>query len=289
MSRTFREWSPEQSWLFPPSPQDWLPAHHLVYFLLDVSTEIDIAPIVSKDDSDKGGKPPYNPRMMLVRLLSSDCSGIFSSRKIAASCETDVAFRVIVQEDVPDFRTISEFRRRHLSEFQHLFVEVLKICQPSGLLKVGRLALDGTQVKANASRHKAMSDDRMTQEEQRLEAEIAALLEQAQQADEREDEQFGPGQRGDSPQRPGGCGPPAEGAAERHRSRIEDHEDLEQGVRPVWQRPGGGQRSADHRGGRRDESGERCASGRADGRAGRDESPRRGSGGNDQHIDGGRG
>jgi hypothetical protein len=104
---------------------------------------------------------------------------------------------VIVQEDIPDFRTISEFRRRHLSEFQHLFVEVLKICRQSGLLKVGRLALDGTKVKANASRHKAMSYDRMTQEEQRLEAEIAALLEQAQQADEREDAQFGPGQRGD--------------------------------------------------------------------------------------------
>lgn len=197
MSRTFREWSPEQSWLFPPSPKDWLPANHLVYFLLDVSTEIDITPIVAKYDSDKGGKPPYNPRMMLVLLLYSYCSGVFSSRKIAAACETDVAFRVIVQEDIPDFRTISEFRRRHLSEFQHLFVEVLKICQQSGLLKVGRLALDGTKVQANASRHKAMSYDRMTQEEQRLEAEIAALLEQAQQADEREDEQFGPGQRGD--------------------------------------------------------------------------------------------
>ena len=159
MSRKFRAWRPEQSWLFPPSPQDWLPEDHLVYFLLDVSEEIDISPIVSAYDSEKGGQPPYHPRMMLVLLLYAYSVGVFSSRKIMARCETDVAFRVIVGEDIPDFRRISEFRRRHLEHMQLLFIEVLALCREAGLLKVGRLSLDGTKVKANASRHKAMSDD----------------------------------------------------------------------------------------------------------------------------------
>ena len=104
---------------------------------------------------------------MLVLLLYSYCIGVFSSRKIAARCETDVAFRVIMGDNIPDFRTISEYRRRHLAEFQHLFVEILRLCRESGLLKVGRLALDGTKIKANASRHKAISYDRMLAEEKR--------------------------------------------------------------------------------------------------------------------------
>ena len=197
MGRTFREWSPDQAWLFPPSPQDWLPENHLVYFLLDVSTEMDLSPITSKYDSDKGGKPPFHPRMMLVLLLYSYCGGVFSSRKIAACCENDVAFRVIVGEQIPDFRTISEFRRRHLEEFQHLFVEVLRLCQEAGLVKVGRLALDGTKIRANASRHKAMSYDRMGPEEKRLEEEIAELLKKAQATDNNEDQEFGSDNRGD--------------------------------------------------------------------------------------------
>jgi transposase len=197
MSRTFREWSPGQNWLFPPSPQDWLPPNHLVYFLLDVSEQLDLSPILDSYESEMGGKPPYHPRMMLVLLLYSYCLGVFSSRKIVAHCETDVAFRVIVGDGIPDFRTISEFRRRHLQQFQHLFVEVLRLCQEAGLLKVGRIALDGTKFKANASRHKAMSYDRMTTEEQRLQTEIDELLKQAQAADDAEDLEFGRQQRGD--------------------------------------------------------------------------------------------
>jgi hypothetical protein len=135
--------------------------------------------------------------MMLVLLLYSYCLGVFSSRKIAARCETDVAFRAIVGDGIPDFRTISEFRRRHLNHFQHLFVEVLRLCREAGLLKIGRLALDGTKIKANASRHKAMSYDRMTQEERRLQAEIGELLKQAQAADDAEDTEFGRDRRGD--------------------------------------------------------------------------------------------
>ena len=116
MSRKFREWSTDQNWLFPPSPQDWLPEDHQVYFLLQVSEQIDISPIVNDYDSEKGGQPPFHPRMMLVLLLYSYSVGVFSSRKIMARCETDVAFRVIVGEDIPDFRRVSEFRRRHLEQ-----------------------------------------------------------------------------------------------------------------------------------------------------------------------------
>ena len=140
------------------------------------------------------GKSSYHPRMMLVLLLYFYCIGVFSSRKIVARCETDVAFRVIVGDNIPDFRTVSEYRRRHLAEFQHLFGEVLRLCRESGLLKVGRLALDGTKIKANASRHKAISYDRMQAEEKRLQAEIDELLKQAQVAD---DAELGRDHRGD--------------------------------------------------------------------------------------------
>jgi transposase len=197
MSRKFRDWSTDQNWLFPPSPQDWLPKDHLVYFLLDVSEQIDISPIVDDYHSEQGGQPPFHPRMMLVLLLYSYCVGVFSSRKIMARCETDVAFRVIVGEDVPAFQRISAFRRRHLGRMQPLFIEVLALCREAGLLKVGRLALDGTKVKANASRHKAMSYDRMTSEELRLQKEIDELLAKAQAADAAEDEQHGADRRGD--------------------------------------------------------------------------------------------
>ena len=197
MSRKFREWSTDQKWLFPPSPHDWLRPDHLIYFLLDVSEQIDISAIVDDYDSKQGGQPPFHPRMMLVLLLYAYSVGVFSSRKIMARCETDVAFRVIVGEDVPAFQRISEFRRRHLQHMQALFIEVLALCREAGLLKVGRLALDGTKVKANASRHKAMSYDRMTSEELRLQKEIDDLLSQAQAADAAEDEQHGADLRGD--------------------------------------------------------------------------------------------
>lgn len=197
MARKFRPWSPDQDHLFPPSARDWLPEQHLVYFLLEVSEQIDISALVDAYDSEQGGQPPFHPRMMLVLLLYAYSVGVFSSRKIMARCETDVAFRVIVGDDIPDFRRIAEFRRRHLKHMQPLFVEVLRLCRESGLLKVGRLALDGTKIKANASRHKAMSYDRMTSEEARLLQEIDELLKQAELSDETEDAQHGIDLRGD--------------------------------------------------------------------------------------------
>ena len=198
MSRTYRSWSPEQVWMFPPSPRDWLPENHLVYFLMDVTGQVDLSPIFEYYEQGKaGGQPPYHPRMMVTLLIYAYCTGVFSSRKIMARCETDAAFRVIVGEDIPDFRTISDFRRIHLPVMKRLFVEVLKLCQAAGLLKVGRLALDGTKVKANASRHKAMSYDRMGTEEERLQQEIDDLLKQAQSIDDEEDARHGKGRTGE--------------------------------------------------------------------------------------------
>ncbi len=191
MSRKFRDWQPDASWLFPPSPRDWLPDGHLVDFLLEVTTEVDISPIMDDYASDNGGQPPFHPRMMLVLLLYAYSEGVFTSRKIMKRCVTDVAFRVIVGEDIPDFRRIAEFRARHLKHLQSLFLEVLVLCREAGLLKLGRLSLDGTKVKANASRNKAMSYDRMEPEVERLQQEIASLLARANEADVADDDQFG--------------------------------------------------------------------------------------------------
>ena len=191
MNRKFREWQPDASWLFPPSPRYWLPEGHLADCLLDVTARIDISPIVDDYASDNGGQPPFHPRMMLVLLLYAYSVGVFSSRKIMKRCATDIAFRVIVGTDIPDFRRIAEFRARHLKHLQPLFLEVLVLCREAGLLKVGRLSLDGTKVKANASRNKAMSYDRMGPEAERLQQEIDALLVRANDADATDDDQFG--------------------------------------------------------------------------------------------------
>ena len=174
--KTYRAWRPDQAWLLPPSPRDWLPEGHLVYFLMDAVRELDISAITAHYERELRGFPPFHPRMMLTLLIFNYATGTRSSRKIMTRCEQDVACRVIVGEDLPEFHAISEFRRRHLAAFEQLFVEVLKLASASGLLKVGRLALDGTKIKANASRHEAMSYDRMQTEEVRLQQEIRELL-----------------------------------------------------------------------------------------------------------------
>src|SRR3954452_17452330 len=197
MSKTYRDWSPNQSYMFPPSPQDWLPEDDLVYFLLDTIATIDLAPIFAHYDRELRGQPPFHPRMMVALLLYCYATGTRSSRRIMRRCHVDVACRVIVGEDIPDFRTISDFRKIHLARLEALFVEVLKLCALAGLAKVGTIALDGTNVKANASRHKAMSYDRMKAEEARLKEEIAKLLADAEAADQAEDLQHGPDRHGD--------------------------------------------------------------------------------------------
>jgi transposase len=197
MSKHFRPWNPEQSFLFPPSPRDWLPENHLVYFLLDVLPQMNLQPLLQPYQSEERGQPPYHPIMLTTLLLYGYATGTFSSRRLMGRCETDAAFRVIVVDDIPDFRTISDFRKRHLTALEELFVDVLKLCAKAGLVKVGRIALDGSKVKANASRHKAMSYDYMLKEEKRLQHEVKALLAQAEQADQAEDQTHGQHGRGE--------------------------------------------------------------------------------------------
>jgi transposase len=197
MGKTYRPWNPNQQWLLPPSVHDWLPENDLVYFILDTVNELDISAITAKYEQQERGFPPYNPRMMVALLFYAYCRGIFSSRKIMAACQERLTFRVITGDDIPDFRTISDFRKLHLKELEQLFVQVLCLCQEAGLVKLGHIALDGTKVKANASRHKAMSYGRMLKEEKRLTEEIQELLEKAEAIDQQEDNRYGPDRRGD--------------------------------------------------------------------------------------------
>jgi transposase len=197
MSKQFRPWNPDQAFLFPPAPRDWLPENHLVYFLLDVMPQMNRQPILQPYQAEDRGQPPYHPTRLTTLLLYGYATGTFSSRRLMARCETDVAYRIIVGEDIPDFRTISDFRKRHRTALEGLFVDVLKLCAQAGLAKVGRIALDGSKVKANASRHKAMSYDYMLKEEKRLKKEIKALLAQAEEADQADDQAYGRQRRGD--------------------------------------------------------------------------------------------
>ena len=153
MSKRFRDWNPCEQYLFPPSPMDWLPEDHLVYFLLDVVGQFDLQPIFDHYLKSDRGQPAFHPRMMVTLLLYAYCSGTFSSRRIMRRSETDAAYRVIVGEDVPNFRTISDFRKLHLEALQGLFMEVLILCKQAGLARVGTVSLDGSKGKANASRH----------------------------------------------------------------------------------------------------------------------------------------
>ncbi len=197
MSKTYREWSPDQAYMFPPSPRDWLPEDDLVYFIVETVATLDLSPIFAHYERELRGQPPFHPRMMVALLLYCYATGTRSSRKIMRRCQTDVACRVIVGEDVPDFRTLSDFRKTHLARLEGLFLEVLKLCAVAGLTRVGTIALDGTKIKANASRHKAMSYDRMKEEEKRLAEEIARLMAEAEATDAAEDQTHGQDCRGD--------------------------------------------------------------------------------------------
>jgi transposase len=196
--KTFRPWNPEQTLLLPPSPVEWLPANRLVFFLLDLAAELDLSVIYAVYAArDPRGVKAYEPRMMVVLLLYAYCVGIPSSRRIERACWEDAAFRVLTGNQQPDHSRISDFRLVHLDALAGLFVQVLRLCQKAGLVSLGNVALDGTKVKANASKHKAMSHERMLKTEAQLEAEIAALLRKAELIDAQEDARYGKGKRGD--------------------------------------------------------------------------------------------
>jgi transposase len=183
--------------MFPPSPLDWLPEGHLARFMLDVVEQLDLSPIFAHYEREQRGFPPHHPKMMVALLLYAYCVGVPSSRKIEKRCHEDVAFRVIAGNTQPDHSCISDFRRIHLTSLAALFIQVLQLCEKAGLVKLGHVALDGTKLKANASKHKAMSYEYMKKKQDELAAKVAELLRAAEQADSEEDSRYGKDRRGD--------------------------------------------------------------------------------------------
>jgi len=177
--------------------RDWLPEDHLVWFLRETVEQLDLSAIEAAYDASRGGQPAYDPAMMTALLLYAYCAGTPSSRKIERATWESVPFRVLTADQHPDHDTIAEFRRRHLSALAGLFVQVLQLCRKAGLVKLGHVALDGTKVRANASKHKAMSYGRMEKKAAELEEQVARLLVQAEEIDRQEDERYGKDKRGD--------------------------------------------------------------------------------------------
>jgi transposase len=197
MAKTYRPYLPEQDFLLPPSPRDWLPDDHLAYFVSDLVDELDLSAITRLYEEEERGYPPYHPVMMTKVLVYAYCVGVFSSRRIQRRLAEDVAFRLLAAGNQPDFRTIADFRKVHLEALAGLFEQVLRMASEAGALHVGRVALDGSKVKANASKHKAMSYGRMREKTQQLRAEIRHLLTQAEATDAQEDAHYGADRRGD--------------------------------------------------------------------------------------------
>jgi len=197
MAKTYRPYLPEQDLLLPPSLRDWLPENHLAYFVSDVVDQVDLSAIEAYYEREERGYPPYHPRMMTKILVYGYCVGVFSSRRLRKRLQEDVAFRVLAAGNEPDFRTISDFRKIHLAALEGLFQQVLRMALELGAMKLGRVAIDGSKMKANASKHKAMSYKRMKEQEKRLREEVRRLLRKAEAIDAEEDAQYGPNNLGD--------------------------------------------------------------------------------------------
>ena len=197
MATTFRPCAPDQSLLFPPSPRDWLPEGHLAFFVADTVAALNLEAFYAPYEGDGRRNQPFDPQMMVTVLLYAYATGTFSSRRIARKLDDDVAYRVLAAGNFPAHRTIAEFRQQHLAAFEALFVQVVQIAREAGVVQLGAVAVDGSKVKANASKHKAMSYGRMRDEEARLRAQIAALTAQAETSDAAEDAALGSDVRGD--------------------------------------------------------------------------------------------
>ena len=196
MPKGYRTYLPEQELLLPPSLREWLAEEHLAYFVSDVVDQLDLSAIHAVYEKEKRGQPPYDPRLMTKLLVYGYCTGAFSSRRIQKRLQEDIPFKVLAAGNEPDFRTISDFRKIHIETLQNLFEQVLAMSLECGAIQLGRVSLDGTKLKANASKHKAMSYSRMKEKQQQLKEEVKQLLEQAEAADQDEDRQYG-GKRGD--------------------------------------------------------------------------------------------
>jgi transposase len=198
VTKGYRPYTPKQAFLFPPSPTEWLPDDHLAHFVMDVVAQLDLSAIHRRCQStDPRGTQPYHPLMMTSLLVYGYCVGVVSSRKLEKGTYESVAFRVIAGGEHPDHTRISEFRRVHLEALADLFLQVLALAKKARLIKLGNVALDGTKMKANASKHKAMSYDRMNKDAAKLRAKVRDLLAAAEAADAQEDAEYGKGKRGD--------------------------------------------------------------------------------------------
>src|ERR1700722_14030463 len=191
MSKTYKPYQPEQDLLLPPSLKDWLPEKHLAYFVSDVVDELDLSGIEAVYEKELRGQPPYDPRMMTKVLVYGYCVGVYSARKMQQRLTEDVAFRVLAAANEPDFRTLADFRKIHREVLKGLFEQVLKMALELGTMKLGRVALDGSKVKANAYKHKAMSYGRMVEQEKAIRQQVKEMLAQAEAVDAEEDEQYG--------------------------------------------------------------------------------------------------
>ena len=197
MGGCFHAYDPNQQLLLPPSLRDWLPEGHLCHFVSDTVDQLDIRGILEKYRDGGKGELAYHPRLLLKILIYSYATGVFASRRIAAQLHENVALRILSAGQFPSHRTICRFRQEHLEQFNNLFVQIVQIAKASGIAKLGTIAVDGSKVKANASKHKAMSYGRMKDEEKRLKREIRELTRAAQEIDELEDKKYGPDFRGD--------------------------------------------------------------------------------------------
>jgi len=260
LHKTFRPYDQDTLLLMPPSLHDWVADDGLAAYLNDLIDALDLSPLLAAHDEPRG-KPPYHPALMLKVLLYGYASGVRSSRKLESRCASDVNFMFLAGQARPDHKTISEFRRRHLAAFSTLFIEVLALCQRAGLVKLGRVALDGTKLKANASKHKAMSYGRMVKREAELEAEVKAILDEAEAIDAAARAGAPRDAAGEDPRSQGrarGRGPAtdgrfrrgarAQGAAQLHRPRVTHHALPQRGLRAGLERAAGGRRGAPDRG-----------------------------------------
>ena len=197
MSKPYLPYQPDQILLMPPSIREWLPEGHLAYFVSDVVDGLDLSAIYASYERESRGAPPFHPAMLTKIIFYGLCRGVYSSRKLSLATHEDVAFRVLAADNHPDFRTISEFRKRHLKSLADLFIQVLRLCQKAGLVSMKHIAIDGTKLLANASKHSAMSYSRMVEKEKELQAEIEELLRKGLDTDVQEDAEYGPDRRGD--------------------------------------------------------------------------------------------
>ena len=197
MPTTYRSYQPDQIFLLPPSPKDWLSEEHLAYFISETVDRLDLKAFYRRYEGDGRRRQPFDPRMMVKVLLYGYATGTFSSRKLSRKLEEDVAYRVLAAGNFPAHRTIADFRQLHGHEFQELFIQLLEIAREAGMIRLGSVAVDGAKVKANASKHKAMSYGRMKQEKKRLGREIRDLTTRAGREDAEEDRIYGEDKRGD--------------------------------------------------------------------------------------------